>query len=63
MKKPGILLFLLICGNAFGQSSEQEARAQLMKKDSLFWLGYNTCKLDLMGQFLAEEMEFTTWAG
>jgi hypothetical protein len=39
MKKPGILLFLLICGNAFGQSSEQEARAQLMEKTACFGWG------------------------
>lgn len=58
MKKIILSIIILFSLQAFSQTSEQQLIKDLRDKDSLFWVGYNTCNLDLMSSYLAKDMEF-----
>jgi hypothetical protein len=57
MKTLFILFVILNSSNVFSQKSDQKVIKTLMKKDSLFWVGYNTCNLDLLAQFLSNDIK------
>ena len=59
MKRSTVLLVIfLLSKSLFAQKSDQEISKLVKEKDSIFWVGYNTCNLDLMAQFLTKDMEF-----
>lgn len=58
MKKIIIAIAILFPSHSFSQNTEHQLIRSLAEKDSIFWVGYNTCNLDLMSQFLTKDMEF-----
>ena len=59
MKLITFLLFVLTAQISAAQTAgDVEIEKTLIKNDSAFWQGYNTCNLDLMAQFLTADMEF-----
>jgi Domain of unknown function (DUF4440) len=58
MKVFFILATVFFSSPAFSQNSDQQVMKALTGNDSLFWSGYNTCNLDLMAEFLTDDMEF-----
>lgn len=54
------LVWMLLLAGVYSraQNADQDAREHLMENDSLFWVGYNSCNLELMAQFLSKDMEF-----
>lgn len=56
-----ILLALLFIGQTaslLAQQSDAEVTATILHKDSLFWGAYNTCSLQGMRTYLADDVEF-----
>ena len=53
-----IFLVLILPNIVQAQKSDEDISKMLNEKDSLFWVGYNTCNLDLMAKFLIKDMEF-----
>lgn len=58
MKTMIICLAILFCCHAYSQNPEQQVIKTLTENDSLFWQGYNSCNMDLMDRFLADDLEF-----
>lgn len=51
----GVLLLLL--GNLL-QAQQADLNRTIREKDSLFWIAYNTCNLEGMHEFVADDIEF-----
>lgn len=53
-----VAALLLLSHFAFSQTGDKELMRLIAKQDSLFWVGYNTCNLDLMSSYLMPDMKF-----
>ncbi len=57
MSRSIILFAILLSNTILAQKPQQDTSKLLIEKDSIFWVGYNTCNVDLMGQFLAKDVQ------
>ncbi|MEZ4974453.1 MAG: nuclear transport factor 2 family protein [Cyclobacteriaceae bacterium] len=54
-----LIFSLVLFGHiSFAQSGDKEVINLLAKQDSLFWVGYNTCNLELMSTQLMPDLKF-----
>lgn len=52
------LILVLWVKSSWGQTNDQLVIQVLSEKDSLFWVGYNSCDLNLMSDYLMPDMKF-----
>lgn len=58
---PVIFIFCIIGSFSqvsHAQTEQQKLTATILHKDSLFWMAYNNCETDKLGQFFTEDVEF-----
>jgi hypothetical protein len=53
-----LLLIIFLSNKGFTQKADTDVQKILLKKDSLFWEGYNTCNLPLLARFLSDDIKF-----
>jgi hypothetical protein len=58
MKQILFILVTLWSQGILAQNNDTTVTNAIIQKDSLFWVGYNTCNLGMMEKFLVADMEF-----
>lgn len=53
-----LILLVLLFQEAIAQNQAKDIEIQILKQDSLFWHGYNTCDIKLQSQLISDDIEF-----